>query len=173
MVDDFVLGSEYAVRQPVIAHELPHLLLWVELRAFRRDSNDRDVGGHVEPRRQMPTGLIHEQYGMGAGCDVERNLGEVQVHGVGVTERQQQACRLAFVRTDRTEDIGGFGTLVVRCRRPGPPLRPSPGDLVLLPDPSLVLEPDFYWRAAREGGSDLVQLGGKTPFLKASLASGS
>ena len=49
----------------------------------------------------------------------------------------------------------------------------SPRDLVLLPDPGLVLEPYLYGRTSREGCFDLVQLGGKAPFLKASIASGS
>ena len=31
MVDDLVVGAEHAVRQPVVAHELPHVLLRVEL----------------------------------------------------------------------------------------------------------------------------------------------
>lgn len=173
MVDDLVVGAEHSVRQPVVAHELPHILLWVELRAFQWDGDDRDVGGHIEPRRQMPTGLIHEQHGMGARRDVKRDLGEVQVHGVGVAERQDQAGRLAFLRADCTEDVGRFVALIVRRRRACPLSRPSSRDLVFLPDPGLVLEPDFYRRVAREGRSDLVQLGGKAPFLKASIASGS
>ena len=47
---------------------------------------------------------------------------------------------------------------------------PAPRDLVLLADASLVLEPYLYRRAAREGGFDLCQRGGKAPFLKASIA---
>ncbi len=104
---------------------------------------------------------------------MQGDLRQVQVHGVGVAEWQDEAGRLALLRADRTEDVGGFGALVVRCRGTRSPLRPPPRDLVLLPDPGLVLEPNFYRRAAREGGSDLVQLGNKAPFLKASIASGS
>ena len=97
----------------------------------------------------------------------------MQVQGVGVAERQYEAGRLALLRADCPEDVGRFGPLIVRCRGSRSPLRPSPRDLVLLPDPGLVLEPDLYWCAAREGRFDDVQLGGKAPFLKASIASGS
>jgi hypothetical protein len=121
----------------------------------------------------MPTGLIHEQHGVSAGRDVERDLGEVQVHSVGVAERQDQPRRLALLWADRGEDVGGPGALIVRRRGAASALRPSPSDLVLLSDPGLVLEPDFYRCAAREGRSDLVQLGSEAPFLNASIASGS
>jgi hypothetical protein len=106
MVDDLVVGAEHSVREPVVAHELPHILLRIELRAFRWDRDDRDVGGHLELRRQVPTGLIHEQHGVSARRDVERDLCQVQVHGVGIAERQDKARRLAILGTDRAEDIG-------------------------------------------------------------------
>lgn len=173
MVDDLVVGAEHPVRQPVVTHELPHLLLRVELRTFRRDRDDRDVGGQLQLRRQVPAGLIHEQHGVGAGSDVQGDLCQVQDHGVGVAERQNEAGRLALLRAYRAEDVCGFGALIVRCRGSRSPLRPSPRDLVLLADPGLVLEPDLYRCAARKGRSDFVQLGGKAPFLKASIASGS
>src|SRR6202007_2012543 len=110
---------------------------------------------------------------MGAGRDMDRDLGEMQVHGVGVAEGQDETGRLAFLRADRPEDIGGLRTLIMRRRRARPSLRPASRDLVFLADPSLVGEPDLYRRTAREGRSDLVQLGGKAPFLKPSIASGS
>ncbi len=62
----------------------------------------------------MPAGLVHEQHGVGAGRDMERDLGEVQVHGIGVAERQDEPRRLALLRADRAEDVGGLGALIVR-----------------------------------------------------------
>src|SRR6266850_1211457 len=53
----------------------------------------------------------------------------------------------------------------------GPPC-PPPGDLVLLANPSLVLEPDFYRLACRVTLGDLVEAGGEV-FLNASRASAS
>ena len=54
----------------------------------------------------MPTGLIHEQHGLSAGRDAQCDLRQVQVHGVGVAERQDEAGRLALLRADRAEDAG-------------------------------------------------------------------
>ena len=104
---------------------------------------------------------------------VERDLGQMQVHGIGIAEGQDQPRRLALLWADRAEDVGGPGALIVRRRGAASALRPSPCDLVLLPNPGLVLEPNLYRCAARERRSDLVQLGGEAPFLKASIASGS
>jgi hypothetical protein len=67
----------------------------------------------------------------------------MQVHRIGVAERQDEASGFPLLRANRTEDVGGFGTLIVRRRGPRSPLCPSPGDLVLLSDPGLVLKPDF------------------------------
>jgi len=67
----------------------------------------------------------------------------VQVHRRDVAEGQDQSRRLAFGRTDRAEDIDRLGSLVARGDRPRSAPGPTPGDLVLLPDPGLVGEPDF------------------------------
>lgn len=36
VVDDVIVGLEDAVRKPIVAHELPDVLDWVELRVPRR-----------------------------------------------------------------------------------------------------------------------------------------
>ena len=46
MVDDIVVGYEYAVRQPVVAHELPDVLDRVELGPFGRQRHEGDIGGN-------------------------------------------------------------------------------------------------------------------------------
>ena len=173
LVDDLVVGGEDAVRQPVVAQELPHILLRIELWNLRWNRDDRDVGWHVKLRGPVPTGQVHEQDRVCARRDVQGELRQVQVHGVGVADQQEQAGSLALLRADRTEDIGRLGTLVVRGRRPDFLLGPPPVDLVLLPNAGFILNPDIYRRTAREGGPDLVQLGGKASFLNASIASGS
>ena len=173
MVEDFVVGFEDAVRQPVVAHELPDVFLRIEFGAFRRDGDDGDIVGYLEYWGQVPTRLIHEQHGVGARSDVPRDFNQVQVHRVGIAEWQDEACCLTFLRADRAEDIGGRGALIMRRRWPRSALCPAPRDLVLLSDPGLVLKPDFYRGVLGEGLSDLVQLGGKAPFLNASTASGS
>ena len=44
MIEDIVVGFEDAVRQPVVAHELPDVLDRVELGAFGREWKQGDIG---------------------------------------------------------------------------------------------------------------------------------
>ena len=129
------------------------------------------LAGTIELVRGVPSGLIHQQDGMGVGGDRLGYLGEMQVHRRGVAEGQDQPRRLALGRADRTEDIGRLGPLIVRGRRPRAAQRPAPGDLVLLADPGLVGEPDLYPLARRLAARDLRHDGGEL-FLKTTAASG-
>ena len=80
---------------------------------------------------------------MSIGRDVDRDLGEVQVHGRGVDVRENQGGGLLGRRADGGEDIGGGVALVARLPRPAAAARPLPRQLALLADPGLVLEPDL------------------------------
>jgi hypothetical protein len=91
----------------------------------------------------VPAGLIDHEDGMLSQGHFGRDLGEVEVHRFGVAGRQDQGRALALAGADGAEDVGRSGALIVRCRGPRAPPRPPPGDLVLLPDPSLVREPDL------------------------------
>ena len=124
----------------------------------------------VQFRRQVPSGLIDHQHGVGPGIDREADLGQVRLHGLGVAPWHDQARALALGRADRTEYVGPLGALVVRGSRPGPTPGPTPRDLVLLADAGLVGKPQLYIRACRELGADLRQLGWKS-FLKSATAS--
>src|ERR1700756_5123539 len=57
------------------------------------------------------------------------NLGEVQVHRLGVACRHDQGCTLALLRADCAEDVGGSGPLVPRCAWTGAALGPAAGDM--------------------------------------------
>jgi hypothetical protein len=92
----------------------------------------------------MPSGLIDEEDGVGSWCDRLGDFREVQVHRFGIAGGQDQSRALAQFRADGTEDIGRCGSLIPRRARASAALRPSAGNLVLLADTSLVLEPDFY-----------------------------
>ena len=59
-----------AVREPVVAQELPHVFDRIELGAFWRQRNDGDVGRHDEAGREVPAGLIDQEDGVGAGATV-------------------------------------------------------------------------------------------------------
>ena len=100
------------------------------------------------------------------GCD----LGQVQVHGLGVAGRQDQGGSLALTRADGAEDVGRGGALIVWCRGPRAPPCPPPRDLVLLADARLVGEPDLYpVRSDALLLRDLVQAR-REAFLKSSTA---
>ena len=92
----------------------------------------------------MPSGLIDEKDGVGSWCDRLGDFREVQVHRFGIAEGQDQSRALALFRADGTEDIGRGGSLIPRSARASAALGPPAGDLVLLADTSLVLEPNFY-----------------------------
>ena len=118
----------------------------------------------------MPAGLIDEEHGVGARRDGLCDLGEMQVHRLGVASGQDQGGALALLRADGAEDIGRGGALIAGSAWAGATLGPQAGDLVLLADTSLICEPDFYLVAVdRLLARDLVQARGEV-FLKSSIA---
>src|SRR5262249_13991597 len=121
---------------------------------------ERDVPNRSRPARD----------GVGSGRDGCGDLGEVQVHRLGVAGRHDQGCTLALLRADCTEDVGGSGPLVPRCAWTGAALGPAAGDLVLLADAGLVGEPDFYRVAVKRLlARNCLQARGEV-FLKSSIA---
>jgi hypothetical protein len=144
VVDEIIVGFEDTVGEPVVAHELPDVLDRIELGAFRRQRENGDVGRNDQSHRQVPSGLIDQEDSMGSWCDHPGDLREVQVHRLGVAGRQNQGRALALLWADCAEDVGGGGALVPGRARTGASLGPAAGDLVLLANASLVLEPDFY-----------------------------
>jgi len=107
---------------------------------------------------------------MGTRRDDLSDLREVQVHRLGVAGRQDQGRTLALFRADRTEDVGRGSALVPGCAGTRAALGPAAGDLVLLANTSLVLEPDFYLvDVERLLARDCIQARGEV-FLKSSIA---
>ena len=141
MVDDVVVGFEDPVREPVIAHELPHVFDRVELGASRRQRHQCDVGRNDEFGRTMPSSLIEDDDGVSTRRDMEGDLFEMHAHRLAVTAGHDDAGSLAFSRTDRTEDPGRGAPLIARSRRARAALGPAPGELGLLADPGFVLPP--------------------------------
>lgn len=115
MIDDFGVGSEDTVGEPVVAHELPDIFDWIKFGALGRQRDDADVIGHQQRVGRMPTGLIHEQHGMGSWRYGPSDFVKMQVHRFGIAERQDKPCALTQGRADRAEDVGRRGTLIVRC----------------------------------------------------------
>ena len=118
----------------------------------------------------MPSGLVDQEDGVGAGRDDSGDLREVQVHRLGIAGRQDQGCTLALSGADRAEDVGGGGTLISGRSWAGAALGPPPGDFVLLADACLVLEPYFYLFAVDAlFARDRVQVR-REVFLNSSMA---
>jgi hypothetical protein len=170
MIDEIVVRFEDAVRKPVVTQELPDVFDRIELGTFRWQRHNADVGWHDEALRHVPASLIDQEHGVRAGRDRRGDLRKVEVHRLGIAGRQDQGCALALFRADGSEDVGGSGALVAGCTWASAALRPPAGDLVLLADPSLIREPDFY-RVAVERllARDCVQARGEV-FLKSSIA---
>ena len=117
----------------------------------------------------MPAGLIDQEHGVGAGRDGLGDLGEMQVHRLGIAGRQDQGRALALLRADGPEDVGRGGSLITGRTGTRAALRPAAGDLVLLADPGLVLEPNLYCLGIdRLSARDCLQAGGEV-FLKSSI----
>ena len=74
--------------------------------------------------------------------------------------------------TYRTEQIGRLGALIMSGAGTRALPGPAIGELVLLADPHLVLEPNLYGCIRRELGADFRHTVGKV-FLNAAMASGS
>jgi len=94
----------------------------------------------------------------------------VQVHRFDIAGGQDQSRALTLFRADGTEDVGRCGSLIPRRAGASTALGPPAGDLVLLPDTSLVLEPNFYLADIdRFFARDFIQARWKL-FLKSSMA---
>src|SRR4051812_28681244 len=143
VVENVAVGGEDPVGDPVLAHVLPEVLDGVQLRRLGRKRHEGDGGGDHKFLRLMPAGLVHEDEGMRPGCDRLRNLLQVQGHALRGAAGQNQAGALARSGADRAEDVGRGGPLVLRGGWARAAFGPAPGDLVLLPNPRLIGEPDL------------------------------
>ncbi len=77
MVDEIVVRFEHPVREPVVAHERPHVLNRVELGTFGWQRDDGDVGRYDEACRHVPAGLVDQEDSVGGGCNGRGDFREV------------------------------------------------------------------------------------------------
>ena len=142
-------------------------LYWL---ASRRQRDDGDVLGYDQACRHVPAGLIDQKHCLGARRDCPFDLEEMQVHRFGITGGHDEGSAFTLLRTDGSEDVGRGSALIAGCARPCAALGPSAGDLVLLADARLVLEPNFYGLDVdRLFVRDFVHARGEV-FLKSSIA---
>src|SRR6202043_2662423 len=100
MVEDVVVGFEDAVREPIVAHELPDVLDRIELGRFRRQRQERDVVWDGKPLRDMPSRLIKKKDGVRAGRDRKRDFLQMKAPWLHCCRRVVRARRL-FLRPGR------------------------------------------------------------------------
>ena len=143
MIEDGLVGGEDPVREPVLAQELPDVLHWGSSGAFAGSGTRVMLIGITSRFAWLPARLVEQDDSVSAGRDRLRDLNEVQGHGLTGAAGQDQTGSLSFSRADRSEDVGRGRALILPRRWPRAPPRPTAGDLVLLPDPRLVSEPDL------------------------------
>ena len=97
---------EDAVREPVVAHELPDVFDRVAFGRAGREWQEGDIVGDFEGQGGVPSGPVEHDDGMGAGFNGAGDLGEVSVQRVGVGTGHDDGGSFAPVRADGPEDTG-------------------------------------------------------------------
>lgn len=111
---------------------------------------EREVGRNLESRGGVPTGLVHNDDGVGAGSDGTTDFLQMHLHGFGIGARQNQSGAFVAGRADGAEEVGPSGALVMRLAWPRTPLGPLVDETIFLPDARFVVEPDLHRRARRQ-----------------------
>ncbi len=96
-----------------------------------------------------------------------RDFLEMELHRLGIGERERQSGTDAARGTDRAEEIRALVSLIGGLARPCSGPGPLPDQTVLLPDARFVLEPEFYRRRRQQAFQMMAQRARKA-FLKAS-----
>src|SRR6516225_10054255 len=109
------------------AQIVPNPLDRIELRAVRRQLQQRDIGGYHETLAAVPAGTIEDYHGMGIGRDLAADLAEMMVHGGGIADRHDQRRRFCpptgrLHQTDRPRRSRDPSALPAGCR-----FAPTPG----------------------------------------------
>jgi hypothetical protein len=112
MIDDVFITGKDAVGEPVVAHILPNVFNGIELGRLGWEGDERHVFRHLQLRGYVPPSLVHEHNGVGAGFYSQRDLLQMQFHGLGVAKWQDKAGRLAERGADGAEDVSGGGSLI-------------------------------------------------------------
>ena len=99
--DDIVVGLEYPVGKPVIAHELPYVFDKVKLGRSWWQEHQCDVGWDLEPAGGVPSGPVDDEYGVSAWCHQGRDFIKMPLHGLSVAAGQDKA------RTDTARGTDG------------------------------------------------------------------
>ena len=119
--DDIVVGLEYPVGKPVIAHELPYVFDGVQLGRSWWQEHQCDVGWDLEPAGGVPSGPVDDEYSVSAWCHQGRDFIKMPLHGLSVAAGQDKArtahrARDRWHRRYRPTSCVGPGAPWVGCR---------------------------------------------------------
>ena len=90
-VDDVFVGVVDPCIEKVVPEELEEIFDRVQFWLIGRQEEEGDVVGEIEIMGGMPSCLIEDDDGMGAGRDLGADFVEMQVHGFGVGMRKDQS----------------------------------------------------------------------------------
>ena len=113
MIDDIVVGFEYAVGEPVVAHELPDIFDRVQFGTSRRKRHEGDIGGHDQFGGSVPSGLIEDNDRMRAVCDVNGYFRKMKAHGRAVAIWHYDPGCFTLSRADGSEQPCRSAALVL------------------------------------------------------------
>jgi len=169
VVHDVVVAGEHPVREPVVAHERPHVLLRFSSEHFARNATMVMLSGTTSLADMCQPALSTSS----RTCRVGATLAESSARNSVVASMLHQGrIKPAALPSlgQMAKDVGGRRALILRGRGARSLLRPAAGDLVLLADTRLVAEPDLYVvRIDALLTRDRVQTRGEV-FLKGSIA---
>jgi hypothetical protein len=115
VIEDILVGLEDAVREPVVAYELPDVFDRVQFGRSRRQWQEGDVVGHLEGLGAVPAGLVENDDGVGSFFYGLGDFYQMQAHGFRIAAGQDQARGLSLSRTDGTKEEGRASALVTGC----------------------------------------------------------
>jgi hypothetical protein len=137
-IDDGPVVGEDAAGKIGLAQVLPDVLDRIEFGCARWQQDRRNIVRHLQFPRGVPTGTIHQQDGMSAGCDGLGDLAEMGLHGVGVGNRHHQRGAGSPGRADGAEQVHALVALVLGLARPTSSPRPLPHQAVFLSPTTLI-----------------------------------
>ena len=133
VVDNVVEGFENPIGEPILTHELPDIFLAVQAQGRAAATARARYWLESEFLRTVPAGLVEDHDGVGARRDPwwrSRRDEAAWLRCCRPVVRERRRCR---ARTDRPEQIGRLGALVVNGARPRALAGPAGGESFFCP----------------------------------------
>jgi hypothetical protein len=148
----------------------PQPLDRIEFGRVGRQKHQAEIFGHHQIASGMPTRLVHQHDAMHPGSHGLGQLGKEQVHRRSIEPGQHQCDAGVARRADGADYPSRLIADIAASARGATALPPDVAGASFLPDPGLILAPDFKPLGLGVGLRDLAQACCKAPFLKACCA---